>query len=374
MNVRTKVPTSTEQVVEQVAAAAPAHPLVVHQPTAKVYPAKIAKAILTITRALQPVAKAGTNTFHKYQYPKWEDVLDELGPKMSEGGLIIQMDEVSHAGFQDGRMMEVTYEFTIINEDGDCWPDKPHLTQMCKLVDNKGQIDDKAASKAHTQAHKYFLMQLFKIRTRDMAEADQDGDQPEQQAPRKRPVPTSTGKVAPHFIKTVQGDTARTWAERFLGFFAKAETELECEQWDKLNDGLLTELSNKAPDTFNAVVDAMNAKLETFAKKAEIPETKVDPISSGPSTFPGDKPLPKTDMAGDIPGFLRRAPALSADEQAWLHGLGGAFSGCEDVEGLAKQQARLMTPQEGNVSAGAWAKANELLNEHLERLNEEAVA
>lgn len=370
MNIRTKVPTSSEQVAEHVATAAPLQPLVVHQAAPKAYPPKIAKAILAITRALAPVKKAGVNDFHKYQYPKWEDVLDELGPKMAENGLIIQMDEIAHGGFQEARMIEVTYEFTIVNEDGDFWPDKPRHTAMCKIVDNKGQIDDKAASKAHTQAQKYFLMQLFKIRVRDMAEDDLDYD-PKKHAPppKKRMVPTSTGKVAPHRIATVQGDTAKSWATRFLEHFNKSESEEECVQWDNLNDDLLKELSAKAPDTYNAVIDGMTAKIETLQKKVAPPaEKKTDPISSGTSDFPGDKPMKATTDDG-IPTFLRRAPALTKDEQDWLHGLGGAFSGCEDLSDLADQQERLMTSQEERVSEAAWAKATELLNEHVERIN-----
>lgn len=369
MNIRTKVPTSTEQVVEKIATAAPLQPLVVHQPEQKAYPPKIAKAILKITRELAPVKKAGVNDFHKYQYPKWEDVLEELGPKITENGLIVTMGEVSHGGFQEGRMMEATYEFTIINDDGDVWPDQPRITQMCKLVDNKGQIDDKAASKAHTQAQKYFLMQLFKIRVRDMAENDLDYDPKKHAAPKRRMVPTSTGKVAPHYVATVDGDTAKSWSTRFLEHFNKSETEEECQQWDTLNDALLNALSGKAPDTFNAVVDAMTAKINTFQKKVAAPaEKKPDPISSGPAGgFPGDKPINAEEEG--IPKFLRRVPALTQDEQEWLHGLGGAFSGAEDLSDLGIQQARLMTPHEKQVSAAAWAKATELLNEHVERIN-----
>jgi hypothetical protein len=373
MNIRTKVPTSSEQVTEQVASTAPLQPLVVHQPEQKAYPAKIAKAILKITREISPVKKAGVNTFHSYQYPKWEDVLEELGPKITENGLIVTMAEVAHGGFQDGRMMEATYEFTIINDDGDVWPDRPRITQMCKLVDNKGQIDDKAASKAHTQAQKYFLMQLFKIRVRDMEKDDLDYDPEKHKYQQKRrAVPTSTGKLAPHYVATVDGDTAKSWATRFLEHYNKAESEEECDQWDSLNDALLNALSSKAPDTFNAVVDAMTAKINTFQKKVAAPaapEKKPDPISSGPAGgFPGDKPMPAADGDG-IPGFLRRQSALSIEETDWLHGLGGAFSGCEDLSDLGIQQARLMTPHEKQVSAAAWEKATELLNEHVERIN-----
>lgn len=372
MNIRTKVPTSTEQVTEQVATAAPLQPIVVHQPeppVAKVYPPKIAKAIIAISKKLAPVEKHGFNDFHKYRYPKWEDVAAELFPEIVNHGLIITQSEIAHGGFA-ADLIEITYEFTIINEDGDVWPERPPITAICKVRDKNGTLDDKAASKCFTQAAKYMYISLFKIRIQDAADADAD---PKAPPPKRRAVPTSTGKIAPYFVATVKGDTAASWAKRFLEHFEKSETEEECQQWDTLNDGLLVALSTKAPDTYNAVVDAMTAKAATFQKKVAAPvvEKKVDPISTGPAGgFPGDKPI-KTAEDDGIPAALRRTPALAQDEQDWLHGLGGAFSGCEDLSDLADNQQRLMTPQEGKVSQLAWDKASELLQEHLDRLGGE---
>jgi hypothetical protein len=357
MSTHTKAPTAIEQVTEKIADVAPMRPIFIHQPEVKAYPPKIAKAILKITRELSPVVKAGQNSFHKYQYPKWEDVLEELGPKITDNGLIITMGEVSHGGFQEGRMMEATYEFTIINDDGDVWPDRPRITQMCKMIDNKGQIDDKAASKAHTQAHKYFLMQLFKIRTRDMGEADLDNDQP--RAPTRRPVPNSTGKLVPHLIHIVEGESTNSWADRFTALFIKSESEVECSQWEAFNGDILAKLSTKNPDAYNAVIDAMADKIATFQKKATV--IKPDPISSGLSDFPGDKPMTA----------IQRAPALTGDEVDWLHGLGGAFSGAEDLTDLAEHEEWLMKPFEDKFSKAAWDAAAELLQEHVERINEE---
>ncbi len=373
MNIRTKVPTSTEQVSEQIAKVAPLQPLVVHQSEVKAYPPKIAKAILKITRELAPVKKAGVNDFHKYQYPKWEDVLDELGPKITENGLIVTMGEISHGGFQEGRMMEATYEFTIINDDGDVWPDRPRITQMCKLVDNKGQIDDKAASKAHTQAQKYFLMQLFKIRVRDMEVDDLDYDPQKHKAVKRRPVPTSTGKIAPHRMDTKENETAKSWVERFFANYAKAANVAECNAWAEENTDILDRLAEKAPDTYNTLVNIMNEKVAALAPKVApaVVEKKFDPITTGTAPgFPGDTPIKATEEGG-IPTFLRRTAALTKDEQEWLHGLGGAFSGCEDLSDLADQQQRLMTSQQANVSEAAWKKATDLLQEHIDRLGGE---
>lgn len=313
---RTKVPTSTEQVAAAVVETQPAQPLVVHQAPVKAYPPKIAKAILAITRELDPVRKSGVNDFHKYQYPKWETVLEQLGPLIAKHGLIFIPSEISHGGFQEGRMVEITYEFTIINEDGDTWPDRPVITQMCKIIDNKGQVDDKAASKVLTQASKYFYMQLFKIRTREMEEDDLDYDAHKHKAVKKRAVPTTSGKVAPHLLVIGENEGAKAWVGRFLSFYTKASTEAECAEWDKANDDNLNRLAERAPDIYNELVDAMTAKVATFkpAEPAQV-EQKQDPISSGPiqqerRVPPRTGPTQATAAIG--------LPTAESDREGWL--------------------------------------------------------
>lgn len=334
MNVRTKVPSSTEQVAATVTETQPAQPLVVHQAPVKAYPPKIAKAILNITRTLTPVRKAGANTFHNYQYPKWETVLEQLGPLIAENGLIIQASEVSHGGFQDGRLVEITYEFTIINEDGDVWPDRPVITQMCKMIDAKGIIDDKAASKVMTQAQKYFFMQLFKIRTREMEEDDLDYDPKMHKAVKKRMVPTTSGKVAPHLIAIREDEGAKAWSTRFMAFYNKATTEAECAGWDQENDSILNRLAEKAPDVYNELVDLMNVKLATFKKAAE-PEQgqmakaevkKDDPITSGPIQKDAERRIPPRTEASTQTTLVVEIPSPETDLQGWLAWLDGRCS------------------------------------------------
>lgn len=325
----------------------------------KVYPPKIAKAILAITREIDPVQKAGVNTFHKYKYAKWEDILDELAPLIAKHGLIIQQSEYAHGGFA-GDLIEVSYDFTIINEDGDVWPDRPQITAICKVRDQKGVLDDKAASKCFTQAQKYMMVGLFKIRTADISEADHDAGKHET---KPRPAPSPGGGIAPHTIQTIDGDTAKTWAERFIGFVAKAKSQEERNEWDRLNGSVIDRVQDRDVDLYNRIVDALNGK--TPAAQAKAAETTQQRVAPSPAA-------PKDDGL-DIPEYLRRSNKaepveLTMDERDWLLGLGGAFSGEESLEGLQDQQERLMTPYKAQMSEAAWHKATELLTEHVERL------
>ena len=351
----------------------------VHQPhmAVKLYSPAIAKALLAITRELQPVAKAGTNTFHKYAYPKWEDVLEELGPKLAQHGLIIMQSEVAHGGFATD-LIEVTYEFTIIHENGDIWPDRPQWTAICKVRDSKGVLDDKAASKCHTQAEKYALMKLFKIRTRDMDADDHDNDAPRQQGSGKRLVPSSTGKLPPHEVATVEGDTASSWAARFIEKIKGADSEDEIGQWDVANGHHLDRLQQKSVDAYNKVVLAMDERRAEIAsgKHAGPHPNEAAPQQAKPKRVRPSRAKPKAPASKQQPAAEQKAeekpkPVLTDDERDWLHGLGGAFSGAEDRETLDIEGERLMDPYQGKVSDDAWQAAVDLYQEHVERLTPE---
>lgn len=305
------------------------------KPEPKLYPAKIAAAIIKITRDIGKITKRGENTFHKYAYAKWEDILDELAPLIATHGLIIIPNEVHHNVMETIATIAITYEFTIINEDGDVWPDKPRQTQLCKIRDNKGVIDDKAASKCFTQAQKYMMLALFKIRTQDMADADAGDDQPVR---RKRPVPSSTGKLPPSVIEIVDGEHPSAWAKRFIEAIGKADTETEIDAWDAANDKIITKVQSVNIDIFNQIVDALNANHERVKPKAAKTEEKT------------------------------ALPVIEDDERDWIDGLDGAFSGCEDTDSLDAEHARLMEPQRGKVSQAAWQKAIDLYDSNRDRI------
>lgn len=328
----------------------PAHQTVTERerPAPKLYPPKIAKAILAVTRAAGPVAKAGKNTFHKYAYAKWEDILDEIATLIADNGLIIQQSEIGHGGV-NSRMIEITYEFTIINEDGDVWPDRPTMTQICKIEDGKGTLDDKASSKCFTTAQKYMHMSLFKIRTADMAEADHDGDQ----QTKKRAVPSADGSIKPHTVPilkdraTGEGETPVVWSQRFIAFINKAKSVEEIEAWEKANDktlDLIEGLDAKNNTTVMAtIVDAMTVKINEF---------------KGETTTKATATPAKTET--------------EFNPEEWLTELQNAFSGCEDLSSLADQQERRMVPFKEKVTPVIWQQAGSIAAEHAKRIQEGA--
>jgi hypothetical protein len=348
-------------------------PVPVSERTVKLYPPKIAKALLAITREIDPVQKAGYNTFHKYAYQKWEDILEQLGPLIAKHGLIIMQSETAHGGFERD-LIEISYEFIIINEDGDEWPVRPAITAICKVRDSKGVLDDKAASKCHTQAHKYAMVQLFKIRVADMA--DHDAGENGQKAPARR-APAPNGKMAPHYVQGVEGDTAETWSEKFIKFIEKAASQEELDQWDKMNGKLIDLCQQRDVNVYNKIVDAMTARAATFAPPAEQQEQKTDPISSGPASskanggFPGDTPMTQQhhqqpETSDEIPLALDRK--LTENDREWLMELNEGFAECTTLDAIASVQDSIMMPAQGSVTPHAWKRAETLADSHVLRV------
>lgn len=179
------------------------------------------------------------------------------------------------------------------------------------------------------------MLALFKIRTQDMADADAGDDQPVR---RKRPVPSSTGKLPPSVIEIVDGEHPSAWAKRFIEAIGKADTETEIDAWDAANDKIITKVQSVNIDIFNQIVDALNVNHERVKPKAAKTEEKT------------------------------ALPVIEDDERDWIDGLDGAFSGCEDTDSLDAEHARLMEPQRGKVSQAAWQKAIDLYDSNRDRI------
>lgn len=364
MNQRTRIapPPSEATPLREVPLATPAvapkpQAVAVYAPsvTEKLYPPKIAKALLAVSRKLTPVEKLGFNDFHKYRYHKWEDVAEQLYPLIIEHGLIIEQQETQHEGLTTD-MIAISYEFTIINEDGEVWPDRLPITAVCKVRDGKGVLDDKAASKCHTQAAKYAYVSLFKIRIQDAADADAN---PKAPPPiRKRAVPSPDGHVAPHHIASVEGETPKSWTEKLIPFLKKAKSQDERDQWDALNSKLIDLVQDRDVGLYNQIVAALNPD------GGEVVETKkADPISS--ATKPAAQ---STVTAQEIPIGLDRK--LTDPERDWLTSIEEAYALCNDMEEIASEQDTHMMPAQDRVSAYAWKRASDLTDYHIERVNE----
>lgn len=245
-------------------------------PGPKAYPPKMAKAVLTVMRAIGAIQKDGFNDFHKYKYQKWDDILDRVSPLLAEHGLIVTPSEVNRSLFESEQLMSITYQFTIVNEDGDVWPDRPVITAIARARDAKGICDDKAANKCHTSAEKYFLIHFFKIKTSE-PDSDADGSQVAETKQITAPVDPAKPLAIP-----VQGKTFASWTEAYLTAIKGATVEALAE-WAKINTASLDKVKGGAPDEYAKIV------------KATTPP-------------PAAAPAPSNDDGLDPPEFRRRAP------------------------------------------------------------------
>lgn len=266
------------------------------RPEPKVYPPKIAKAILAIMRDIGAVQKAGWNDFHKYNYQKWDDILDKVSVLQARHGLIIVPSEVSRSLVENDQqkndqLVGITYEFSIINEDGEVWPDRPRMTAFGRVRDSKNVCDDKAATKCHTQAEKYFLIHLFKIRTGDMPDSDADGSDVRKEAPDrpKPPRPQGASPRKPCAISTT-GTTFQKWSEEYSNAIKQAVTVEDVKQWRGLNSAPLSLIEEKAAGLHEQIAKVEAERLNDLAAR-ETP-TPPAPAKSNGAPSPADS-MPK---------------------------------------------------------------------------------
>jgi hypothetical protein len=241
---------------------------------------KIAKAIAGVMIEVGTIKKGGRNEFYGYDYARMEDLLQALTPLMGKHGLAILQNELDIQRFEN--RVAVRYEFTIIHESGEMWPPM-RQTGMCNARTRKGEFDDKAILKCHTQARKYFLLSLFEVPAGDFEDNDADtggGKGNGKETDRRVPGPAkreegqrfgpgekiktpqeakpATQEGVPHKITLGQGTTADQWASAYLRNIGKAKSVEELQQWDKLNDDFLQRIS----DRYSAIYDMIKTAFE----------------------------------------------------------------------------------------------------------------
>lgn len=246
--------------------------------------AKIAEAISGVMGEIGIVGKDGTNQFQNYKYAKMEDILQRLTPLIAKHGLAIIQTEHDRSMFDNDGVIAVRYAFTIIHKSGEVWPERPMQTGVSRCRDSKGGFDDKSFNKAHTAARKYFLLALFQIPTGDESDdADHHDAAPttSQRAMAARsPVPSPSGKVAPHAIAPLKDEKVQQWAPRYMAHIAKAETVAELSLWDNLNGQALDTVNDKAPLLYETICKAVQKR------QAELATEKP---ADAPSDVPSDK-------------------------------------------------------------------------------------
>ena len=268
---------------------------------------KIAGAVAGVMAEVGTINKGGYNTFHRYNYARMEDLLVALTPLIGKHGLAIFQNEIEIKTIEN--RIAVTYEFAIAHSSGEMWPEKPRFTGMCIARNSKGDYDDKALNKCHTQARKYFLLSLFQVPAGDFEEDMGDSDKGPSEANQRvqAPVPgpgknvteplrqgatvTSTGggggggsqEGVPHKIVLGPGAGADQWGSAFIRMIGKAKSVDEIKAWDTINNEVLQRLSENFPQVYAMLETAMQRRLDDLQAARDglgpiaMPDPKADP-------------------------------------------------------------------------------------------------
>ena len=226
-------------------------------------PKEIAEAVITMMVKVGYVQKTGTNDFHKYKYAKIETLLEKAQPALTDVGLVIAQDELSHAVIADGNLMEANYAFTLHHKTGASWGPIRH-TGLASVRNSKGGYDDKALNKCHTAARKYFILALLQVPTGEHADTDEQEDRPAlpPQAPQRTAAPQSKTATNP----------AEEWAGKQTIIIRTLSSTNAVDEWIKKNEAHLARLERAAPEAAAKLDDLLaetRLKARNFGIAAE---------------------------------------------------------------------------------------------------------
>jgi hypothetical protein len=323
----------------------------VHRMTSTgVYPRSIAQALVAIKRKIAPVGKEGTNKFHAYKYVKSEDVIDEVMPLLAEHGLIITQSEVKQVLFQEERTLAITYEYTVINSDGEVWPDRIQRTGLAWVRDSKGTVDDKASNKCSTQSEKYFYIKFFGIRTSDAAQEDNDG---EQRIVAPKPG-TIEAQVAGPRVIPAKGSYAE-WTDSYIAAVKTAASAADVGEFAKLNETSLGKIERGSPDDDERIRIAVSGILRSITATG-VQTTPQPPKPPRPMPPKPTEPMPMPNPTDDLEGFkawvhAKLLPAQTGEEleTIWNNDVGPRIDSLfppdqEDAMGIYRQHERRLAP------------------------------
>jgi ERF superfamily len=260
---------------------------------------EIAKAIASVMAGVGTIEKRGINKFHGYAYARMEDVLQALTPLIGKAGLAIMQNEVEVQNIE-GNRIRIIYEFTLFHEGGQALPPvRQSGTAMAR--DSKGNFDDKAFAKCHTNARKYYLLSLFQVPAGDFPDPDDDdANQHRASGPVPGPSPAPKKEAAaapaqesaapadsagaidpaegpPHKLVLPQGTTAEQFATIYIRAIGKAKTLDELGQWDKLNDEFLQRISDRYSSIYDRIKTAVDSRGAALSPAYAMPDAKADP-------------------------------------------------------------------------------------------------
>lgn len=266
----------------------------------------IAGAIADVMSKVGNIEKRGRNEYFGYNYARMEDVLYAVTPLMGAAGLAVIQNEVAKE-ILEGNRLAVTYEFSIFHASGEVWPEKPRFTGVCISRDRKGNWDDKAVSKCHTTARKYFLLALFQVPAGDFPDLDDDNANQRQE---RAPVPGPSQRPAepapapddskPHRIALGPGKGPDEWATAFIRSIGKAQSVDEVKAWDAANEPILQNISDNFPGTYDMIQIAVSRRLSDLSE-----------VSGG------NMPSDPGEALNWVAGQLAQLQSLEAAEAFW---------------------------------------------------------
>ena len=244
----------------------------------------IAGAIANVMANIGTIEKGGYNAFHKYHYARMEELLHAVTPLIGQSGLAVIQHEVEVKQIE-GNRVAVTYEFSIFHKSGEFWPERPRFTGMSIARDSKGNWDDKAINKCHTNARKYFLLALFQVPAGDFEEADADANQRQEKAPVPGPKSQVEPQSAPAPREDIPGPPTKPaemvgpqkiilgrdagpeqWAGAYMQAIGKAKSKDELKEWDAFNGVALQALYDKYPDIYSQLIAATERRLDELER------------------------------------------------------------------------------------------------------------
>lgn len=227
--------------------------------------AEIAKAISSVMKAVEPVAKRGKNSFHNYEYATAADLVHAIQKPMADAGLVVIHSEAERKVME--ALLEVTFDFHIATITGAVWPHPIRATGIAAARTSKGGPDDKAWNKCLTAAHKYFLLTLFKVPTGDFPDSDADGDAPHEERQQKAEPPKTQQQKVPSDKEAVGAAVSAIKACRDL----VALNQL----WSMSAAAWRAEFSAPGFDHVSKVKDARKAELQHTTSTAEMLEDEI---------------------------------------------------------------------------------------------------
>ena len=213
-------------------------------------PVEIATAITKVMADVDYIEKDGWNDFHRFKFVTVGSLLGKLQPSMAKHGLIVFQTEQSREFLDDGRVLSITYLFSLAHASGVMSPFGSLQTGLAVCRNSKGGFDDKAANKCHTAARKYFLLATFQVPSGDLPDSDMDGDE-EPKAPVKAQAAKPEEKPSDEelklretysgIVKLARNAQTVPQAVELLARYAKDSAELEKLRsrktaWTTIND------------------------------------------------------------------------------------------------------------------------------------------